>query len=113
MGRGHTVLSGVAWSGRGTIPRVDVTIDGGKNWMQARMSGPSFDKSMHRFYYEFDWDGIAACCCKAGRMIQPATCSPPRTQLREVRGENSIYHNNAIQTWAVNEKGDAENVEIS
>jgi sulfane dehydrogenase subunit SoxC len=56
-GRGHTVVTGVAWSGRGTIPRVDVTIDGGKTWHQARMSGPSLEKSMHRFYYEFDWDG--------------------------------------------------------
>jgi len=28
--KGPTILSGVAWSGRGTIPRVDVTIDGGK-----------------------------------------------------------------------------------
>jgi sulfane dehydrogenase subunit SoxC len=56
-GPGPTVITGVAWSGRGTIPRVDVTLDGGMNWHQARMSGPSFDKSMHRFYYEFDWDG--------------------------------------------------------
>jgi sulfane dehydrogenase subunit SoxC len=30
--KGHTVLSGIAWSGRGTIPRVDVSIDGGANW---------------------------------------------------------------------------------
>ena len=39
--------------------------------------------------------------------------SPPRTQLRKVRGTNSIYHNNGIQTWAVNADGEAENVEIS
>ena len=26
---------------------------------------------------------------------------PTKTQLREVRGLNSIYHNNCIQTWLV------------
>ena len=36
-----------------------------------------------------------------------------KTQLREVRGENSVYHNNCIQTWYVNEQGIAENVEVS
>ena len=34
-------------------------------------------------------------------------------QLREKRGENSIYHNNCIQTWAVGPDGVAENVEVS
>ena len=37
---------------------------------------------------------------------------PTKDQLRVVRGFNSIYHNNSIQTWAVNEAGEAENVEI-
>ena len=38
---------------------------------------------------------------------------PTKDQLRSVRGLNSIYHNNGIQTWAVNSDGVAENVEIS
>ena len=38
---------------------------------------------------------------------------PTKDMLRKVRGENSIYHNNGIQTWAVNENGEAENVEVS
>ena len=29
---GFTVLSGLAWSGRGKIARVDVSLDGGRNW---------------------------------------------------------------------------------
>ena len=41
-------------------------------------------------------------------MIQPT-----KDALRAVRGENSIYHNNAIQTWHVRETGEAENVEVS
>ncbi|QFT64351.1 sulfite dehydrogenase [Roseivivax sp. THAF30] len=111
-GPGPTVLTGVAWSGRGTIPRVDVTIDGGITWHQARMSGPSFDKSMHRFYYEFDWDG-GPLLLQSRAHDSTGYVQPTKDMLREVRGENSIYHNNGIQTWAVNEQGVAENVEIS
>ena len=111
-GPGPTVLAGVAWSGRGTIPRVDVTTDGGITWHQARMSGPSFDKSMHRFYYEFDWDG-GPLLLQSRAHDSTGYVQPTKDMLREVRGENSIYHNNGIQTWAVNEQGVAENVEIS
>ncbi len=111
-GPGPTVLTGVAWSGRGTIPRVDVTIDGGMNWHRARMSGPSFEKSMHRFYYEFDWDG-SPLLLQSRAHDSTGYVQPTKDQLRELRGLNSIYHNNAIQTWAVNEQGIAENVEIS
>jgi len=111
-GPGPTVLTGVAWSGHGTIPRVDVTVDGGKNWVQARMSGPSLPKSMHRFYYEFDWDGTPL-LVQSRAHDSTGYVQPTKDALRAVRGENSIYHNNGIQTWHVNESGEAENVEIS
>jgi sulfane dehydrogenase subunit SoxC len=38
-GPGPTVITGVAWSGRGTIPRVDVSLDGGMNWHQRGCRG--------------------------------------------------------------------------
>ena len=41
--KGRNVLSGVAWSGRGTIQRVDVSLDGGRNWRTARIDGPVLD----------------------------------------------------------------------
>lgn len=111
-GPGRVVLTGVAWSGRGTIPRVDVTIDGGQNWVQARMSGPSLTKSMHRFYHEFDWDG-GPLLLQSRAHDSTGYIQPTKDMLREVRGVNSIYHNNGIQTWFVDEQGIAENVEIS
>ncbi len=111
-GPGHTVLTGLAWSGRGTIPRVDVTLDGGMSWHRARMSGPSLDKSLHRFYHEFDWDG-SPLLLQSRAHDSTGYVQPTKDALRQVRGENSIYHNNGIQTWAVNAEGAAENVEIS
>ena len=111
-GKGPLVITGVAWSGRGTIPRVDVTTDGGMTWHKARMSGPSMDKSLHRFYYEMEWDG-APLLLQSRAMDSTGYVQPTKNALRQVRGENSIYHNNGIQTWAVNAEGEAENVEIS
>ncbi|MEO1774872.1 MAG: sulfite dehydrogenase [Pseudomonadota bacterium] len=111
-GRGHTILSGIAWSGRGTIAEVHVTTDGGMNWQRARLDGPSWDKSMHRFYYEFDWDG-SPLLLQSRAIDSTGAVQPTKDQLRKVRGVNSIYHNNGIQTWAVDTDGRAENVEIS
>ncbi|PLW77838.1 sulfite dehydrogenase [Cohaesibacter celericrescens] len=111
-GKGPTVITGVAWSGRGTVPRVDVTVDGGITWHKARISGPSLDKSMHRFYYEFDWDGKPL-LLQSRAHDSTGYVQPTKDQLRKFRGVNSIYHNNGIQTWAVDEEGIAENVEIS
>ena len=111
-GPGRMVLTGVAWSGRGTIPRVDVSIDGGANWVQARMDGPSLDKSMHRFYHDFVWDGQPM-LLQSRAHDSTGYIQPTKDALRKVRGENSIYHNNGIQTWYVDEQGVAENVEVS
>ncbi|MCI4664024.1 MAG: sulfite dehydrogenase [Neomegalonema sp.] len=111
-GSGPTVLTGLAWSGRGTIPRVDVTLDGGKNWVRARIDGPSLSKSMHRFYYEFKWNGEPL-LLQSRAHDSTGYVQPTKDELREVRGKNSIYHNNSIQTWHVSEKGVVENVEIS
>jgi sulfane dehydrogenase subunit SoxC len=111
-GRGRTVLTGLAWSGFGKIDRVDVSIDGGRNWHKARLDGPSLSKSLHRFYFEFDWDGgelfLQSRAIDDKRHVQKT-----KSALRQVRGENSIYHNNSIQTWHVKADGLVENVEVS
>ena len=111
-GRGQTVITGLAWSGAGKISRVDVTIDGGRNWHAARVDGPSLSKSLHRFYFDFDWDG-SELLIQSRAMDEHGNVQPTKEMLRSVRGENSIYHNNGIQTWHVKGDGSAENVEVS
>lgn len=111
-GKGRTVVTGLAWSGHGTIKRVDVSIDGGRNWVAARLDGPSFSKSVHRFYYDFDWDGRDM-YLQSRAIDNHGNIQPTKNALRLARGENSIYHNNGIQTWHVRGDGSAENVEIS
>lgn len=111
-GRGLLVVAGLAWSGNGTIKRVDVSIDGGRNWQTARIDGPSLPKALHRFYYEFDWDG-SELFLQSRAIDSDGIVQPTKDDLRAARGSNSIYHNNGIQTWHVNKDGVIENVEIS
>ena len=111
-GKGPMVVTGVAWSGRGKISHVDVSIDGGVSWNQAKLSGPADTKSMHRFYYEFEWQGQQL-LLQSRAQDDTGYVQPTKDQLRSVRGENSIYHNNGIQTWAIDKNGIAENVEVS
>ena len=110
--KGRNVLSGIAWSGRGTVKRVDVTLDGGKNWQEARIDGPVLEKSMVRFYVDFDWGGQEM-LIQSRAMDSTGYVQPTKSELRKVRGVNSIYHNNGIQTWQVRPNGESENVEIS
>ncbi len=109
---GFTVLSGLAWSGRGKIARVDVSIDGGRNWRTAKIDGPVFDKALTRFYYEFDWDGREL-LLQSRAMDETGYVQPSKAELRKVRGVNSVYHNNGIQTWQLYKNGEVENVEVS
>lgn len=110
--KGPNVLTGIAWSGRGAITRVDVSIDGGRNWTTARLDGPAMPLSMARFYFDFDWDGREL-MIQSRAMDDTGYVQPTKQELRTVRGLNSIYHNNGIQTWLVRGDGEVENVEIS
>ncbi|WP_027556968.1 sulfite dehydrogenase [Bradyrhizobium sp. Cp5.3] len=109
--KGRNVLSGLAWSGRGTIQRVDVSLDGGRNWQTARIDGPVLDKSLTRFYVDFDWNGEEL-MVQSRAIDSTGYVQPTKDELRKVRGVNSIYHNNGIQTWLVHRNGDSENVEL-
>mgnify|MGYP001132003784 CR=1 FL=1 len=111
-GKGPLVITGLAWSGRGAITAVDVTIDGGKTWQQARLAEPGKDMALTRFYLDIDWDGQEM-FLQSRAVDSTGYVQPTKGALREVRGLNSIYHNNCIQTWWVKADGEAENVEIS
>ena len=111
-GTGPLVITGLAWSGRGAIARVDVSKDGGKTWETARLAKSGEKMALTRFYLDTEWDG-SEMLLQSRAMDDTGYVQPTKAQLREVRGENSIYHNNCIQTWWVRETGEAENVEVS
>jgi sulfane dehydrogenase subunit SoxC len=111
-GRGFTIVSGLAWSGHGKVKRVDVSLDGGRNWWPARLDGLVLDKALTRFYYEFDWNGEPL-LLQSRVQDETGYVQPTKAELRKLRGYNSIYHNNGIQTWHVQANGEVENVEVA
>lgn len=111
-GKGFTIVSGLAWSGNGKVRRVDVSLDGGRNWWPARLDGPVLDKALTRFYYEFDWNGEPL-LLQSRVQDETGYVQPSKAELRKIRGVNSIYHNNGIQTWHVQASGEVENVEVA
>ena len=111
LDKGFYNVTGLAWSGRGKVKRVDVSVDGGRNWRTARLEGPVLPKALTRFNIDWVWDGSPA-ILQSRAMDDTGYVQPKINQLRAVRGTKSIYHNNAIQSWRVAETGDVSNVQM-
>ena len=105
-------ISGLAWSGRGRVARVDVSVDGGRNWRSARLETPVLDKCLTRFNLDWVWDGRPA-IVQSRAIDSTGYVQPTYRQLRAVRGKRSIHHNNAVQSWLVQANGEVRNVQLS
>ncbi len=112
LDKGFYNISGLAWSGRGRVKRVDVSVDGGRNWRSARLETPVMSKCLTRFNLDWVWDGRAA-IVQSRATDETGYVQPNYHQLRAARGTRSIYHNNAIQSWLVQETGEVKNVQLS
>jgi sulfane dehydrogenase subunit SoxC len=112
LDRGFYSLSGLAWSGRGKVAKVDVSVDGGRHWKPARLQTPVMDKCLTRFSLDWAWSGEPALVMSRAT-DSTGQVQPTYAQLRAVRGRRSIYHNNAIQTWLVQAGGEVRNVQLS
>ena len=113
---GFYEVTGIAWSGRGAIKRVEVSTDGGRRWQPAALDGPVLPICHTRFRFPWRWDGkttvLQSRCLDDTGYLQPTLA-----QLVAVRGLNgpvgSIYHLNAIQSWQVGADGKVTNVQIA
>jgi len=112
LDKGFYNITGLAWSGRGKVKRVDVSVDGGRNWRSARLEGPVMSKCLTRFNLDWVWDGKPT-VIQSRAMDETGYVQPTYRQLRAVRGSRSIYHNNAVQSWLVQESGEVKNVQTS
>ena len=70
------------------------------------------DKAVSRFYAETEWSGGEMLLQSRG-IDETGYVQPTKAALRKLRGVNSVYHNNGIQTWLVKPDGEVENVEVS
>jgi len=56
-GPGFHEITGLAWSGRGTVRRVEVSTDGGRTWHAASLQSPILPICHTRFRFPWTWDG--------------------------------------------------------
>ena len=107
-GPGLYEMTGLAWSGRGAITKVEITVDGGQRWTTAVLQTPVLPRAHTRFRWSWQWDGreslLASRCTDETGYVQPSL-----PELVAVRGVNSNYQNNAIQIWKVASDGKITN----
>ncbi|MGH9660189.1 MAG: sulfite dehydrogenase [Bryobacteraceae bacterium] len=109
-GAGAHEITGLAWSGRGAIARVEVTTDGGATWKPARLDSPRLPMAFTRFHFPWSWDGREVSI--ASRAVDETGYEqPPVEALIAVRGANSNYHNNGIKWWKVGASGEVTHVD--
>jgi sulfane dehydrogenase subunit SoxC len=106
---GYNRITGLAWSGRGKIAKVEISTDGGKNWHEARINPPVLHKAQVRFEADWNWDGkpthIVSRSIDSKGYVQPT-----RQAFLAKMGENALFHYNAQQTWAIDAQGKVTNV---
>jgi len=112
LDQGFYNVTGLAWSGRGKVRKVDVSVDGGRSWRTARLETPVLSKCLTRFSIDWVWNGKPA-IIQSRATDETGYVQPTYRQLRAVRGTRSIYHNNAIQSWLVEPSGEVKNVQLS
>jgi sulfane dehydrogenase subunit SoxC len=108
-GPGFYEISGLAWSGNGSIKQVDVSADGGKSWAPAALAGPILPMAPVRFRAPWQWNGGPA-VLQSRATDDTGMVQPTRAQFAADRGLRGVYHYNAIASWGIDAKGEATNV---
>jgi hypothetical protein len=90
--RGHVVVRGQAWSGGGEIVRVEVAVDGGEQWQEARLLGTPSPYAWRA--WEFDWQTT-----EPGRHVlrSRATDASGQTQPAAARWNAYGYGSNGVR----------------
>ena len=108
-GPGLYEISGIAWSGQGTIRAVEVSADGGRSWGEAALSAPVLPRAVTRFRTAWRWSG-APSVLKSRATDDTGRVQPTRDQVIAEHGNNVVFHYNGIQAWLVEANGEVKNV---
>ena len=105
LDKGWQEIRGLAWSGRGRVVSVEVSVDGGKHWQAAQLQGPVLARAHTRFILPWHWDGGPA-EISSRATDETGYVQPTRRQLIDARGPGSqLYHLNSILSWIVQGDG--------
>jgi sulfane dehydrogenase subunit SoxC len=97
-------ITGLAWTGRGKIKKVEVSADGGETWADAELQEPVLSQSFTRFRIPWQWNGKPA-ILKSRATDETGYVQPERDKLIAERGRHGFFHYNAIVTWQIDEQG--------
>ena len=120
-GRGFYEITGLAWSGGGTIRRVEVSTDGGRSWKDAQLQQPLHRIAHTRFRWDWNWDGEEAVlqsrCTDDQGDVQPSVAQISKqwgvTTDFWKETETRVNHWNAIHSWKVTRDGSVQNALFS
>ena len=107
-GPGYCHITGLAWSGRGRIERVEVSADAGRTWNDATLQEPRLPIAFTRFHFPWNWDGKEA-VLQSRSTDESGYVQPTKEALVAVRGLNSQYHYNGIKAWKILADGSVSN----
>jgi sulfane dehydrogenase subunit SoxC len=102
--KGWRPITGLAWSGRGRVTKVEVSTNDGGSWHDAELLGPSLPKAHVRFQYMWNWEGGDALLLSRAT-DETGYVQPTRRTLVEVRGIGTDFHFNPIVGWRVQPDG--------
>jgi sulfane dehydrogenase subunit SoxC len=111
-GKGFYEITGLAWSGWGSVAKVEISTNGGKSWKEAKLQTPVLRMAHTRFTFDWVWDGeetvIQSRCTDDQGETQLSlaelyknwgvTDAGPQINSRAI-------HFNAIQPWRVARDG--------
>jgi sulfane dehydrogenase subunit SoxC len=105
--KGYWEVTGIAWSGRGRITRVELSFDGGTSWEDAELQEPVLPKCHTRFRKLWNWRGQPATL--VSRATDETGYTQPTTEeFEKVRGTGTRYHFNNLRAWKVGADGRVE-----
>ena len=116
-------IEGLAWSGMGTITGVDISFDGGKNYVEAQLKGLVLPKSWTRWSYMYripkdfklangEQIILTSRAMDDAGYIQPTIDQETSLKVPGGVGVEAVYHRNAVESWEVTEKGEVNHVQI-
>jgi sulfane dehydrogenase subunit SoxC len=110
---GFHEISGLAWSGRGRISKVEVSTDQGQTWQAAELQGPVFTKALTRFRLPWRWTG-AETTLESRATDETGYVQPTREVLVAKRGlkpgPDGFLHYHGIKRWYVKASGEVSHV---
>jgi len=116
-GPGYYELTGLAWSGGGTIRRAEVSTDGGRSWQDARLDEPVLRLAWVRFRLIWNWNGdetvVQSRCTDERGNVQRSLAEFANvwgvTPDYFTKTDNVVTHFSPIQPWRISREGRAKN----